>query len=160
MTPLSWSYVNDKMIAEFAPLANGDVSSVLWFTHPLEPSLGGPLDLAMHNAALSLGDTDVFTAAAVAPVSELLLLGDYNNSGVVDAADYTLWQDNLGLDSLVLGGNGSGAATVVLADYETWKTHFGETIASGSEADPVPEPTTLLLALLALASVPHAKRRS
>jgi len=28
-----------------------------------------------------------------------------------------------------------------------WKTNFGESIASGSGADPVPEPTTLLLAL-------------
>ena len=85
--------------------------------------------------------------------------GDYNDDGTVDAADYTLWQDNLGLDSSVLNGNGSGASTVVQADYLLWKTHFGESVASGSEADPVPEPTTLLLAgLLALAAVPLRMR--
>ena len=73
---------------------------------------------------------------------------------MVDAADYTLWQDNLGLDAAVLSGNGSGAATVVQADYELWRSHFGESIASGSGADHVPEPTTLLLALLALVAAP------
>ena len=70
VAPLNWDYVNGRMIAEFAPLANGDVSSVLWFTHPMEPSFGGPLGLAMHNAAMSVGGTDVFSAAAVAPVPE------------------------------------------------------------------------------------------
>ena len=46
-----------------------------------------------------------------------------------DAADYTVWQDN-GDDQ---------------TDYRTWKDHFGESI---------PEPTTLLLALLALVAAP------
>jgi len=82
------------------------------------------------------------------------LLGDFNNNGVVDTADYSTWQNNLGADSSVLGGNGSGAATVVRADYELWRAHFGETMASGSVTGPVPEPTTLLLALLGLAAVP------
>lgn len=82
------------------------------------------------------------------------LLGDFNNDGVVDTADYSTWKDNLGTDSSVLGGNGSGAATVVRADYELWRTHFGETMASGSVTGFVPEPTTLLLALLGLAAVP------
>jgi len=80
--------------------------------------------------------------------------GDFNSDGDFDAADYTLWQDNLGLDASVLNGNGSGAATVVHADYLLWKTNFGQSSASGSGADHVPEPTTLLLALLALAAVP------
>ena len=64
--------------------------------------------------------------------------GDINSDGVFDAADYTVWQDN--------GGDP--------IDYRTWKDHFGESIASGSGADHVPEPTTLLLALLALAAAP------
>jgi len=79
--------------------------------------------------------------------------GDFNYDGVVDAADYTLWQDNLGLAASALNGNGSGAATVVQADYLLWKTNF-EALASSSGADHVPEPTTLLLALLALTAVP------
>jgi len=70
---------------------------------------------------------------AIGPTS-----GDFNYDGVFDAADYTLWQDN--------GGDP--------IDYRTWKDHFGQSIASGSGADHVPEPTTLLLALLALVAAP------
>ena len=82
------------------------------------------------------------------------LSGDYNADGTVDAADYTVWQDNLGLDASALNGNGSGAATVVRADYLLWKTNF-EALASGSEGTAaVPEPGSLLLALLALIAVP------
>jgi len=80
--------------------------------------------------------------------------GDFNYDGTVDAADYTVWQDNLGLSSSALNGNGSGSATVVQADYLLWKTNF-EALASGSEGTAaVPEPTTLLLALLALVAAP------
>ena len=81
--------------------------------------------------------------------------GDFNADGIVDAADFTVWQDHLGLDASALGGNGSGAATVVQADYLLWKTNFGLSAAAGSEgAAAVPEPGTLLLALLALVAAP------
>jgi hypothetical protein len=76
---------------------------------------------------------DVAGILAIDPTS-----GDFNSDGVFDAADYTVWQDNRGDPT----------------DYRTWKDHFGQSIASGSEADHVPEPTTLLLALLALADAP------
>jgi T5SS/PEP-CTERM-associated repeat protein len=83
------------------------------------------------------------------------LAGDFNNDGTIDAADFTLWQDNLGLSASALNGNGSGAATVVQADYLLWKTNFGLSAATGSEgAAAVPEPTTLLLALLAMVAAP------
>jgi hypothetical protein len=82
------------------------------------------------------------------------LPGDFDDNGVVDAADFTVWQDNLGLSASALNGNGSGAATVVQADYLLWKTNF-EALATDSEGTAaVPEPTTLLLALLALVAAP------
>jgi len=104
--------------------------------------------------AWAVRDGDIEAAGSVGS----LVAGDYNMDGITDAADYTLWQDNLDLDSSVLNGNGSGASTVVQADYLLWKTHFGESVASGSEADLIPEPTTLLLALLGLVSVPLRRR--
>ena len=76
------------------------------------------------------------------------LAGDYNDDGAVDAADYTIFEDNLGLDAAVLGGNGSGAATVVGADYLLWKNQFGQSIATGSGANTIPEPATGWLLLL------------
>ena len=80
-------------------------------------------------------------------------IGDFNGDGVGDAADYTIYMDNLGGDSAVLGGNGSGASTVGQADYLLWKSSFGNTSGSGSSAA-IPEPAALLLALLALAAAP------
>jgi hypothetical protein len=81
--------------------------------------------------------------------------GDFDGDGDVDAADYTVWQDNLGLSASALNGNGSGAATVVQADYLLWKTNF-EALATGSEGTAaVPEPATLLLALLALTAAAY-----
>ena len=53
------------------------------------------------------------------------LAGDFNVDGIVDATDYTVWRNNLGNNSLALGGNGSGTATVVQADYDLWKENFG-----------------------------------
>ena len=76
---------------------------------------------------------------------------DYNDDGFVDAADYTIFQDNLGNSSAVLGGNGSGAATVVQADYLLWAQNFTGFGASSSAA--VPEPSALLLLFVVLSAL-------
>lgn len=79
------------------------------------------------------------------------LPGDYNDDGVVDAADYTVWRDNVGttasLPNDLIGG------TIGNSQYEQWKSNFGTAAGSagGLAASPVPEPTTL--ALLCLAAV-------
>ena len=72
--------------------------------------------------------------------------GDFNGDGVVDAADYTVWRDGDSPDSTTAG-------------YALWVENFGQSSASGSGADHVPEPTTLLLALLALTAVPLRVRQ-
>lgn len=90
------------------------------------------------------------------------LAGDFNADGVVDAADYTVWRDNLGAaDETALNGNGNGADGVDSADYALWKANFGNTsgAGAGSRAS-VPEPTSITLLLLSLAAVCGAARRS
>ena len=80
------------------------------------------------------------------PVNLPELAGDYNENGVVDAADYVIWRDTLGSDSdLIADGNGNDL--IDAGDYDVWRTHFGQTIGSGSatESASVPEPSTLLL---------------
>lgn len=74
------------------------------------------------------------------------LAGDYNDDGVVDAADYNVWRDNLGSDAAVLNGNGSGGPTVVMDDYNLWRDNFGANAASAA-LSVVPEPGTAGLAL-------------
>ncbi len=72
------------------------------------------------------------------------LPGDFNNDGTVDAADYTVWRDNLNGDAAALNGNGSGGATVTTADYDLWVANFSNA-AAASTSQSVPEPSALLL---------------
>jgi hypothetical protein len=62
--------------------------------------------------------------------------GDYNNNGVVDAADYVLWRD---------GGPLQNDPTPLNqpADYDFWRARFGNRRA-GAEVAAVPEPTTAM----------------
>ena len=69
--------------------------------------------------------------------------GDYNGNGVVDAADYTLWQDTLG-SQLDLRADGNGDGIVDQDDYLFWNDRFGDVVSTGSGAA-VPEPTGALL---------------
>ncbi|WP_279676095.1 hypothetical protein [Aeoliella straminimaris] len=57
------------------------------------------------------------------------LAGDYNNSGAVDLADYTVWRNRLGsTENLAADGDHNG--TVDQGDYLVWKTNFGATSAA------------------------------
>jgi hypothetical protein len=85
-------------------------------------------------------------AGAVAPS----VAGDYNGNGTVDAADYVVWKDNLGLmgGATASQGDGTGDGNVTSADYDFWMARFGNTSGAGSGLAPVPEPSTLLLGIL------------
>jgi hypothetical protein len=86
--------------------------------------------------------------------------GDFNGDGKVDAADYTVWRDNLGGNSSALNGNGTGSPTVVAADYDLWKTNFGQggPGAGGLAGGAVPEPTSALLLFVAIAGLTAGRR--
>jgi hypothetical protein len=75
--------------------------------------------------------------------------GDFNENGVVDAADYTMWRDNLGSDSALPNDNGLGAP-ITAEHYALWKSHFGEgNPGSGAlQGAAVPEPSTFALVLV------------
>jgi hypothetical protein len=129
-----------------------------------------PLSAAeiLMNAGISppnpLGDTfDVTTLVKLPPA--MMLPGDYNRDGTVDAADYVMWRHGLG-------------TTYTQGDYDVWRANFGQTIGSGGalpSADPlpiasadslpaVPEPSTPLvvfvgsLALAARCRPTHVRR--
>lgn len=63
--------------------------------------------------------------------------GDYNNNGVVDAADYVLWRNGGPLQNEV-----DTPGTVDAADYTAWRARFGNTSGLGLDAAQVPEPTS------------------
>ena len=59
--------------------------------------------------------------------------GDYNNNGVVDAADYAIYRKKAGTN-FTLTHEKSGAATpgfVDQEDYDFWRSRFGSTSACG-----------------------------
>lgn len=99
-------------------------------------------DVTIHPGG-DIGSPGSFTAFT--PVATGLD-GDFNDDGTVDAADYTVYRDNLGLDSAALNGNGTGGALVTTADYDVWVLNYGTSSSSASSAA-VPEPTTALLLL-------------
>lgn len=83
------------------------------------------------------------------------LLGDYNGDAVVDAADYTVWRDSVGAMGPGLAADGDEDLEVGASDYRVWKANYGAVAQPGVAAlsEPVPEPTTLLLAVLAMGLV-------
>jgi hypothetical protein len=71
--------------------------------------------------------------------------GDYNNNGVVDAADYVLWRDGGPLQNEV-----DTPGTVNPADYDAWRARFGNTSGAGA-GGAVPEPAVGMLLFIAAA---------
>ncbi len=60
--------------------------------------------------------------------------GDYNNNGIVDAADYTVWRDTLG-QPVLNGGDGADgdeSESINQGDYDFWKARFGHVTRGGN----------------------------
>jgi len=87
----------------------------------------------------------------VTALASAALAGDYNSDGRIDAADYTVWRDNLGAASIPNRGAGI-TGPVGVNDYNYWKTHFGEGSGSGALLSlSVPEPVSWCLILTVVA---------
>jgi hypothetical protein len=88
--------------------------------------------------------------------------GDFNGDGFVDAADYTVWRDNLNAadESAFAPGSGNGGG-IDATDYTLWRNNFGTMAAGGALAASaaVPEPTTLAMIALACVMAGFARAR-
>ena len=101
----------------------------------------------------------VYSATSVSLTVVAGLPGDFNANGVVDAADYVAWRNNVGSTTAL--PNDSIGGTIGPAQYNEWRTHFGQTSGSGALANgstAVPEPATMWLVIAAMVCV-FAKRR-
>lgn len=90
--------------------------------------------------------------------------GDYNQDGLVDAADYTVWRDAM-VSGESLPNEGATPGLVTAEDYTVWRNHYGEVApvtqslrrgvvsyvelanASLDNGVSTPEPSSLLLAI-------------
>jgi hypothetical protein len=78
--------------------------------------------------------------------------GDYNDNGIVDAADYVLWRKNLGSGTSLSNDDTPGVGA---DDYTRWRANFGKTAGSGAALGSiskvsVPEPPTVVMFMLAM----------
>ncbi len=111
-----------------------------------DTSVGGDLSGSyIEDGVLKSLDIDFLTPTG--------LPGDFNDDGVVNLADYTVWRNNLGGSETALNGNGddTGGSTGVVdgADYALWKSNFGNTAGAAAVAQTnVPEPASALLLVL------------
>jgi hypothetical protein len=117
------------------------------------------------NVFTSLGTRTQYGTIAEAAITTIVrtnlgpsLLPDYNDNGVVDAADFVLWRDTFEQTGMNLAADGNNDGTVNQADYDLWRAHFGATAAAGpaasaaasSSALAVPEPGTVFLYIVGI----------
>jgi Pel9A-like, right handed beta helix region len=137
-------------ISDFLKLASD--SNLIDAGTPISFTFGGvTYNLAFNGTAPDLG---AFETAAAGPA----LPGDYNSDNVVDAADYSVWRNNL--DTFVELPNDETPGMVDESDYEVWKVHFGESLDGngGLSGSAVPEPAGLILLLAAAGSALFLRR--
>ena len=155
---VNWSLLKDGL-----PITGGSLSSGDAFNraNPFLFSAGSGGAAAVNNLAVSPGTTvelrftttssnggDFVGVDLNLAVVATNPLGDYNNNGTVDAADYVLWRKGGPLANEV-----DAPGTVNGADYTAWRARFGNS-GSGAGAgsgDPrtagaVPEPGGMFLA--------------
>jgi autotransporter-associated beta strand protein len=125
------------LVGGFLPQAN-DVFEILTtagfggttFTSVVLPSLSSELSWSLNYGA---------TALTLSVVQS----GDFNNDGVVDAADYVVWRKTDG---------GAGG-------FSAWAERFGQTSGGGATSNSAPEPGVFWLILTAMSAALGYRRR-
>ena len=93
---------------------------------------------------------------------------DYNDNGIVDAADYVIWRKTNGLPAVPpgSGADGNSDGTINQLDYDLWRSHYGNPFGSGSSTGGslsttgIPEPASgVLVGFVALLAVARCRIR-
>jgi hypothetical protein len=120
---------------------------------------GGARDLEISVVTEDLVNVPVEVLYVNAPTA---VAGDYNENGVVDAADYVVWRDRTGAGSLPNEG-GISPGTVDAADYNFWRSRIGAAAGSGAgaalDSRAVPEPAAWTLVLSAGCAIGFVRRQ-
>ena len=95
--------------------------------------------------------------ALLAAEIPVILAGDYNDDGQVDAADYIVWRKLAGAD-FDLPNETASPGDIDIDDFAAWQSNFGATAPGNSDPANAPEPATMLLVLPILFAVPTMRR--
>jgi hypothetical protein len=145
-------------------IAPGDVRTPAYIDWPGSNIGHSPL-LPYNSSGQILFDFfDDITSDSVLVLYTPPLVGDYNGNGVVDAADYVVWRKTVNQSGPNLAADGNNDNQVNGTDYQIWRSRFGQLGVSGAGASAyssfaVPEPTTAVLGILAVATLFWAVRR-
>jgi hypothetical protein len=106
----------------------------------------------------AVGELSEVAATSTVVRTNLGVSPDYNDNGVVDAADYPIWRNSFGQVAFGLPADGNGNGRIDVGDYLIWKMNYGLVVpGSGSGGgsasrvvpdpggSPVPEPASGLL---------------
>ncbi len=170
----STSGEHDQLLISESATLDGQLS--VSYADNYQPNFGDTFEIIMTQNFGVLGITGMFSDALLPSLSQdlewrltyeyssvdlhVVLPGDFNSDGTVDAADYTVWRNNLGAeDELAIGYSGDGGA-ITESDYDLWLANFGKSVSASptSSINSVPEPNTLVLLLLGTSFYSSRKR--
>jgi hypothetical protein len=159
----NWSSLQDQGLAGWDEADNSSTTRVT------ELKTSGATLMAGGGTTLNLGNlvnVDAFPLLAGEITFSVNVVGnaagDYNANGVVDAADYVLWRNNLGSPTALPNDDTPGVGA---DDLTRWRANFGNTGVTGgtyqgivafadlsgsASGTTIPEPSTVVLCVLAV----------
>jgi hypothetical protein len=154
----TWGYVDDIMAADTLAKTFGTTSSNAYYNSLWSST--GAFTHSQFQLATEMVASAWYSAWVDAGSPALGVLGDYNNNGTVDAADYVVWRKNLNTTAPLPNDVTAG---VTAADFTVWRINFGKTLVAGSGVAftrAVPEPPTIvpLLSMIAIVSLWSVRR--
>jgi hypothetical protein len=176
LDPAGWTSLDDQntggantWIEAGGSSAMALVEASLLGSHTLAPNQSLALG-NLYNEAINAQDVDLEIRRAAGPAFRTFdqrvtyvgtappmgVLGDYNNNGTVDAADYVLWRNG---GPLMNEGNAPGI--INQADYDFWRSRFGATSGSAAglaASSAVPEPSVFVLCFCAVVTAWTCRR--
>lgn len=157
------TYPDGTLLAELGtPLAlpNGDPGTVRsvavsQITATNQVAAGGDnLPVIYFGGSTNPGDFTSLMRLEPAPVLE----GDFNQDGVVNLADYTVWRDSLNSQS-ILAADANRDAVVDGADYLVWRQNFGAQPPPSAALATVPEPPAAVWIAACLMAIAFRRKR-
>jgi hypothetical protein len=149
---ITFDVLPEDFVAVFGTNINSALASVAHFRILHNP------DISFSGANTSFGGGEFFldNITALASASSPTVTGDYNENGVVDAADYVRWRDTLNqtVDVPGDGADGDQSGTIDAGDYTFWRSQFGNVVGGSGQGTEttvgVPEPASVSLLLVCL----------